>query len=75
MSDDGDALPGAVLYNNVGSFYEGATRIRHIIDDDGNTVAHITDQYHAADFIGPGTLFVDESKSKVKSVGYGGCSS
>jgi len=75
VSDDRDTLPGTVLNDHIGSFYQGAARIRHVIDNDGDAVAHVTDQYHAADFVGSGPLFMDESEAKIEAVGYGCCPS
>lgn len=55
----GNRFPSSVLHNDIGGFDECAARVGHIVHDDSHAVAHITDQYHAGDFVWSCALFVD----------------
>lgn len=74
MRDDGDGGFGAVSDDDFGSFDECAARVGHVVHDDGDAVAHVAYEDHTGDFVGAGTLFVDEGEAEVEAVGYGCCS-
>jgi hypothetical protein len=73
MSDDSDDFASAVRHDCLSGFYERAAGVRHIVDEDGDSVLYVADEHHARDFVGAGTLFVDEGEAEVEAVGDGGC--
>ena len=74
MRDDGHDLAGAVVHDGFGGLDQRAAGVGHVVDEDGNAVAHVADEDHAGDFVGAGALFVDEGEAEVEAVGDGGCS-
>ena len=72
MRDDGDDLARAVLHDGVCGFDERAAGVGHVVDEDGGFAADVADEDHAGDFVGPGSLFVDEGEAEVEAVGNGG---
>ena len=70
VRDHGNSGFGAVLYDHVGGFAEGAARVGHVVDDDGDAVAHVADENHAGDFVGAGALFMDEGEGEIEAIGY-----
>lgn len=74
MSDDSDDFARAVRHDCLSGFYERAAGVCHIINEDGDSVLHVADKHHARDFVGAGTLFVDEGEAEVEAVGDRGCS-
>lgn len=74
MSDNGNRTAGSMLDDDFGSLAESATSIGHIVDNDSDLAANITDQNHARDLIGPGALLVDKGETEVEAVGDGGSS-
>jgi hypothetical protein len=63
-----------VLDDHVGRFAKGSASVCHVVDDDGGAALDVSDEDHAADFVGTSTLFVDERELNVEAVGDGGCS-
>ena len=45
-----------------------ATSISHIVDQDGDLVLDVTDEDHAADNVGTGSLLVNKSEASVQAV-------
>jgi hypothetical protein len=74
VGDDGDSAAGSVFDDDFGSLAESTASIGHVVDDDGDLAANITNQNHARDLVGTSALLVDESKAEVEAVGDGGSS-
>lgn len=74
VGDNGDGAAGSVLDDDLGGLTEGTASIGHIVDDNGDFAANITDQNHARDLVGTGALLVDESEAEVEAVGDGSSS-
>ena len=74
VGHDGNGSSRAVLDDHVGRFAEGSASVCHVVDDDSGAALHVSDEDHAADFVGTSTLFVDERELDVEAVGDGGCS-
>ena len=74
MGDNGDSTAGSVLNDDFGGLAESTASIGHVVNNDGDLAANITDQDHARDLIGTGALLVDEGKAEVEAVGDGGSS-
>jgi len=71
MCHDSNGGLRAMLNDHVGGFAERAARVGHVVDYDGNAVAHVADEDHAGDFVGASALFVDEGEGEVETIGYG----
>lgn len=52
-------LSRAVVHDCFCGFDKRATRIGHVVDENGDFVLDVTYEYHAGDFIGAGALFVN----------------
>jgi len=74
MGNNSDDFTGFMRHDCFGCFDEGAAGIGHVVNEDGDFVFDIADEDHAGDFVGTGTLFVDEGEAEVETVGDGGCS-
>jgi hypothetical protein len=74
MCHNGDGSSCAVLDDHVGRFTQGAASVGHVVDDDGGAALDVSDEDHAADFVGTSALFVDEGELDVEAVGNGSCS-
>jgi hypothetical protein len=74
VGDDGDSAAGSVFNNDLGGLAESAASVGHVVDDDGDLAANITDQDHAGDLVGTGAFLVDESEAEVETVGNGSSS-
>jgi len=74
VGDDGDGAAGSVLDDDLGGLAEGTASIGHIVDDNGDLAADITDQDHTGDLVGTSAFFVDEGEAEVEAVGDGGSS-
>ena len=59
MRDDGDDFLGIVRDQRVDRFDQRAARIGHVVHEDGRLAFDVTDEHHAADFVGARALFVD----------------
>lgn len=59
MRDDGEDFGGAVRGAQGGGGGERAACVGHVVYEDGDAVADVADEDHAADFVGAGALFVD----------------
>ena len=55
----------------TGTTYSSAS-VSHVVNENGHLVLDITDEDHAADDVGAGTLLVDEGKGSVETVSDGG---
>jgi hypothetical protein len=71
---DGNGSSCAVLDNHISRFAEGSASVSHVVDDDSGAALDVSDEDHAADFVGTSTLFVDERELDVEAVGDGSCS-
>jgi hypothetical protein len=74
VSNDGDSAAGTVLDDDFGGLAESAASIGHIINDDGDLAANITDQNHARDLVGTSALLVDEREAEVEAISNGSSS-
>jgi hypothetical protein len=74
MGNDGNSAAGSVFDNDFGGLAESTASIGHVVDDDGDLAANISDQNHARDLVGTSALLVDESKAEVEAVGDGSSS-
>lgn len=71
---NGDGSNRTVLDDHVGRFAEGSASVCHVVDDDGGAALDVSDEDHAADFVGTSTLFVDERELDVEAVSDGSSS-
>lgn len=55
----------------VGGVADGATRVGHVVHQDGHAVLDVPNQNHAVHFVGLLPLFVDEGEVHVEAVGDG----
>lgn len=69
VRDNGDDFVRTVRHDCVCSFDERAACIGHVVDEDGYTILHVTNENHTCDFVWAGALFVDEGKAEVETVG------
>ena len=74
VGDNGDSAAGSVFDDDLGGLAESTASIGHVVDDDGDLAANITDQNHAGDLVGTSALLVDESEAEVEAVGDGSSS-
>lgn len=74
MCHDGNGSNRTVLDDHVGRFAEGSASVGHVVDDDSGAALDVSDEDHAADFVGTSTLFVDERELDVEAVGDSSCS-
>jgi len=74
VGDDGDGAAGSVLDDDLGGLAESTASIGHVVDDNGDLAANITDQNHTRDFVGTSAFFVDKGETEVEAVGDGGSS-
>lgn len=70
MGADGVDLLGARLLQLLLGQAERAARVGHVVDEDGDAVLHVAHQHHRLHFVRSHSLFVDERKVHVQSVGY-----
>lgn len=73
MCDDGHNFLCSVGLEGFSGFGKSTACVGHVVDEDSDLVLDVSDENHAGDFVGTGTLFVDESKVEVETVGDGGC--
>ena len=59
-------------YSLVCSMTDGATRVCHIVHQNGHPVLHITHQHHAVHLVGFLALLVNEGKVYIQSICNGG---
>jgi hypothetical protein len=64
-----DGLFGTVLDHHLGCLDQSTAGIGHIVDDDGDSILHISYKDHARHFIWPSSFLMDQSKTKVKTIG------
>lgn len=69
VGQDGVDFEGASLNELVGRVTDGAAGVGHVVDEDGHSVFHVTDEYHTRHFVGLFPFLVDESKVDVQSIG------
>lgn len=69
VSDNGDSTAGTVINDDLSSLAEGAASIGHVVDNDGDLAANITDQNHTRDLVRTSALLVNKSEAKVEAVG------
>lgn len=74
VGHDGNGGSCAVLDDHVGGFAEGSAGVGHVVNDNSGTALDVSDEDHAADFVGTSTLFVDERELDVEAVGDGSSS-
>ena len=65
----GHHFAGAGSLDRLGGLGEGAARVGHVVDEDGDLVLHGADEDHATDLAGAGALLVDQGKGQVEAVG------
>lgn len=68
VGHNGDGSSRAVLDDHIGSFAEGSASVCHVVDDDSGAALDVSDEDHAADFVGASTLLVDERELDVEAV-------
>lgn len=69
VGDNGNGAAGTVVDDDLGGFAEGAASVGHIVDDDGDLAANVTDQNHTRDLVRTSALLVNKGKAKVEAVG------
>lgn len=74
VGNDGDGAAGSVFDDDLGGLAESTASIGHVVDDDGDLAANISDQNHARDLVGTSALLVDEGKAEIEAVGDGSSS-
>lgn len=77
MRDEGVNLLGAVVGERLRRRLDRATRVGHVVDQDGNLVPYVADEeFHLALGVGTvalGAVPVDQGKVAVEAVGEVGC--
>ena len=68
MRDDGDDLLGMMMHDGIGGFDERATRVGHVIDENGDLALDVTDEDHPRDFVRTSSLFVDQGEAEIETV-------
>ena len=66
MCKDGVDLGGPVLQEFVGGEADGAARVGHVIDEDGDAVLDVAHQRHARHLVGLLALLVDQGKLHIQ---------
>jgi hypothetical protein len=74
VSNDGDSAAGTVFDDDLGGLAEGTASVGHVINDNGDLAANVTDQNHARDLVGTSALLVNESKAEVEAISDGSSS-
>lgn len=69
---DGVHLGGAGFCQFFGRMTNCAAGVCHVVDQNGHSILHVTDQNHGRDFVGLLTFLVDQGELDVQSVRYGG---
>lgn len=69
VRDDSHHLASIMLLDYGSRLSESAARVGHVVHQNAHLVNHVSDKHHAADFIGPGPLLVDQSEGQVETIG------
>lgn len=69
VRDDCERIFCAFSDQNVCGLDESATGIGHVIDKDGRLALDVSNENHAGDLVGAGTLLVNESKAEIQAIG------
>lgn len=73
MGDQGDHIPRAVFDQRIRRLGQRATRVGHVVDEDGGLAHDVADQRHARHLVRALAFLVDEREGEVQSVGHAGC--
>ena len=68
MRDNRHHFGRALVDERLGRFDQGAARVGHVVDDDGDFGRDGADEGHGGDFVGPFALFVDDGEGAVEFV-------
>ncbi|KAH3663667.1 hypothetical protein OGAPHI_005068 [Ogataea philodendri] len=69
VRDNGNDLFGAVLEQHLGGLGQSTTGVCHIVDNDTCFSSNVSNENHTAHLVGSRTLFMDQRKVEVQTVG------